>query len=74
MEKLIKRFEVWDLYEKDFLITKRKKNMGTYEKVEINVEIPEFKVSVSSYSESSKIDNLKRCFDILEVILNNYML
>ena len=74
MDKLIKRFEVWDLYEKDFIITESKKNIGAYEEVVINVEVPEFKVSVSSYSENLTIDNLKRCFDILEVILNNYML
>ncbi|MBS5983878.1 MAG: hypothetical protein KIC67_14840 [Clostridium butyricum] len=75
IKELIKRLEPWDITEEDIRIDTFKKCIAdnTYKRG-VSLELKEYEITVSSYSEKSQKGNLKRCFEIMETILINYML
>lgn len=75
IKEFIKKFEHWDITEKDVKIDTFRKNIcGNYYSNGVSLEIEKFRITVSSYTEKTQKDNLKRCFEIMESILNNYIL
>ncbi|MGL5440315.1 MAG: hypothetical protein ACRDA4_08085 [Filifactoraceae bacterium] len=70
MKNLYKRFEPWDITEESFKI-----DVFRYDnKSGVTVDLMEYDVKVSSYSEKNQRGNLVRCLEIIETILLNYML
>lgn len=75
IKKLVKKFEPWGITEKEVRINTFRKNVGdNYYSKGVSLEIEELGIIVSSYTEKTQRGNLKRCFEIMESILNNYML
>lgn len=74
-KELIKKFEPWDITENDIRIDVFRKCIGDNNYASgVSLELKDYDVIVSSYSEKTQKGNLKRCFEIMETILMNYML
>ena len=73
--ELIKKLEPWDISEEDIRVETFKKYIGAeYYNRGVRVELKDYDMSVSSFNEKSQRANLKRCFEMIETILLNYML
>lgn len=74
-KELIKKLEPWDITEENIRIDTFRKNIGDNHYASgVSLELKDFEIIVSSYSEKTQRGNLKRCFEIMEAILMNYML